>query len=52
MWVPYEKTLIVGCGNRGVIELFDILKGQPILDTIKDKVEPVQLTAMSINNKR
>lgn len=51
-WVLYEETLVCGCGEKGALEIFNVIKGRPLKNVIKDKLPPVSLTQMKLNSKR
>lgn len=51
-WVPYEEKLICGCGEKGILEIFDVLKARPLKNISKDEIKSCILTNMVLNNTR
>lgn len=51
-WIPFHEKILVGCGSRGVIEIFKLLTGETIDITFKDYVETATLTQIELNTKR
>lgn len=52
-WIPFEEKLICGCGERGVLEMFDVLKARPLKNIGKfEGLKQCLMTQMVLSSKR
>lgn len=51
-WVPQEEKLVAGCGIKGMIEVFNVVKGRDIPNSCVGNIVPTDLMQIAINTKR
>ncbi|KAF2887787.1 hypothetical protein ILUMI_18386 [Ignelater luminosus] len=51
-WVPYQEKLVIGCGEKGIIEIFHLISGRSIPNVTSEKVVPTNLLQMDVNKQR
>ncbi|CAH1975658.1 unnamed protein product [Acanthoscelides obtectus] len=52
VFVPYEEKLIAGCGLKGMLEIFNVVKGQALDDVTTEDVKKTTLTKLAVNKKK
>ncbi|VEN39509.1 unnamed protein product [Callosobruchus maculatus] len=51
-FVPYEEKLIAGCGLKGMLEIFNVVKGKALSDITTEDVRKSTLTKLAINGNK
>nr|CAI5855491.1 unnamed protein product [Callosobruchus analis] len=51
-FVPYEEKLIAGCGLKGMLDIFNVVKGQALDDITTEDVKKSTLTKLAINGNK
>lgn len=51
-WVPYHETLLVGCGEKGMPEIFDVMSGQALPNVSSERIELGTSIQLEVNGRR
>lgn len=52
LWIPFEEKLLVGGGQKGVVELFHLIHGRAIVDVSDEKAFSHGFCQLAINKAR
>lgn len=52
LWIPFEEKLMCGCGEKGVLEIFNVLKARGLKNVGKFDIKSCVMTEIDLNTKR
>lgn len=51
-WIPFEEKLLCGCGEKGIPEIYNVLKARALKNIGKFDIKSCTMTEMVLNSKR